>query len=188
LTNSILDLFPTADRLLEASEVEIEGALLRRVMEVTDDPMRRMTTRDSIATELFGIVIGCYAHNIGQRKDVDKAISRAWRALENAGLIEEPDPANGRNGYRVISQRGRAAVANDDVAAAKARSMFTREMFHPSLPDPAWNAFRAGDYDTAVFEAFKAVESAVRKKGRFADTDFGVDLMLQKRSSPTPAR
>jgi len=39
------------------------------------------------------------------------------------------------------------------------------------------NSFCAGDYDTAVFEAFKAVETAVRKKGGYQDSDFGVELM-----------
>jgi HEPN domain-containing protein len=33
------------------------------------------------------------------------------------------------------------------------------------MPEAAWNAFQSGDYDTAIFEAFKAVESAVRRKG-----------------------
>jgi hypothetical protein len=186
LTNSIMNLFPTADRLLEASAIEIERALLRRVAEITDDPMRRMIERNSVATELFGIGIGCYP-DIRKRSDVDKAIARAWKALEAAGLIEEPDQDNGQRGFRVVSELGRAAIAKDDLAAAKARSMFTREMFHPSLPDAAWNAFRAGSYDTAVFEAFKAVEVAVLKKGLrkngIVEGDHGV-LLMKKAFDP----
>jgi Protein of unknown function (Hypoth_ymh) len=195
-----MNLFPTADRLLEASEVEIERAVLRRVVEVTDDPMRRMIGRDSVATELFGVAVGSY--DIGKRSAVDRAISRAWKKLEDAGLIEEPDPYNGKNGFRVVSQSGRAAILKDDVAGAKARSMFTREMFHPSLPDAAWNAFRAGYYDTAVFEAFKAVEVAVLKKGLrkngIVEGEHGVRLMkkafdpdagpLTDMGAKTPAR
>jgi uncharacterized protein (TIGR02391 family) len=57
------------------------------------------------------------------------------------------------------------------------RTKFTREMFHLSLPDAAWNAFSVGDYDTAVFEAFKSLEVAVRTKCGFASTDFGAGLM-----------
>jgi hypothetical protein len=181
MANSIMTLFPTADLLLAAVPTELERALLRFVMEVTDDPMRRMIVRDSVATELFGIGVGCYPYDVGKRNAVDRAIGRAWRALEDAGLIEEPDPGNGKNGFRIISETGRAAIAKDDVAAAKARDMFTREMFHPSLPDAAWNAFRVGDYDTAVFEAFKAVESAVLKEGLgkngIVEGDHGVALM-----------
>jgi uncharacterized protein (TIGR02391 family) len=116
---------------------------------------------------------------------VEKAISRAWRALEKADFIEEPDPDNGKNGYRVATESGRAAIMDVDFGATKVRSMVTREMFHPSLPDAAWNAFRVGDYDTAVFEAFKAVESAVRKKfdqrkpGALTETDYGNMLMTK---------
>src|ERR1700674_5321479 len=102
-----MNLFPTADRLVEASEVEIERAVLRRVVEVTDDPMRRMIGRDSVATELFGVAVGCYTYDVGKRSAVDRAISRAWKKLEDAGLIEEPDPYNGKNGFRVVSQSGR---------------------------------------------------------------------------------
>ena len=59
----------------------------------------------------------------------------------------------------------------------RTRSKFTRDMFHPALPDAAWNAFAIGDYDTAIFEAFKPLEVAVRTKGGFGTTDFGAALM-----------
>ena len=52
-------------------------------------------------------------------------------------------------------------------------------MFNRLLPDAAWNAFRAGDYDTAVFEAFKAVESAVRKKSALSESDHSAMLMTK---------
>jgi Protein of unknown function (Hypoth_ymh) len=179
MSNSILTLFPTADQLLRASDIELERALLRRVVAISDDPMRRMITRDSAAVELFGS--GGYEYDVGKRNDVQKRISRAWRTLEDARLIEEPDPDNGKNGYRVVSPEGREANAATDLAGAKVRSRFARELFHPSLPDAAWNSFRSADYDTAVFEALKAVEVAVRKKGLgkngIGGNDHGVDLM-----------
>ena len=34
-----------------------------------------------------------------------------------------------------------------------------------------------GDFDTAVFEAFKKVEIEVRRKGGYPDTAIGVSLM-----------
>lgn len=163
MTNSIMALFPTADLLLKATDIEIEQAVLRVFLERTDDPLRRMTTAQVVANELFER--DGYPYDARKRNAVDRAIIRASKKLENAGLIEEPDADNGRNGYRIISQDGRKAVQEVDYAAAKIRSDFTREMFHPSLPDAAWNSFRSGDYDTAVFEAFKAIEVAVRKKG-----------------------
>ena len=174
-----MTLFPTADLLVKASEIEVERALLRVFMERTDDPLRRMTTAQVVAYELFER--DGYQYDVGKRNAVDRAISRASKKLEDAGLIEAPDPDNGSNGYRIISEEGRKAVTEVDYAAAKVRSRFTREMFHPSLPDAAWNSFRSGDYDTAVFEAFKAVEVAVLKKGMgkngIVQGDHGVSLM-----------
>jgi hypothetical protein len=163
MTNSILTQFPTAERLLEALDVELERAVLLRVVEYCADQMHPWTTRDVVSNELFER--DGYEYNVRDRNEVEKAVGRAWRELENSGLVEEPDSDNGKNGYRMPSMKGKAVAAGIDFAGAKVRARFTRDMFHASLPDAVWNAFRAGDYDTAVFEALKAVEIAVRKKG-----------------------
>jgi len=190
LNNSIISLFPTVDRLLAALDIELQRAVLRFVAEATDDRMRGFgITRDGVVIALFGH--GGYEADYKKRQSVERVISRAWKALEDLNFIEEPDPANGKNRYRVISSKGRAALAGIDFAAAKARTAFIREMFHPSLPDAAWHAFSVGDYDTAVFEAFKAVEAAVLKKGMgrigITQGDYGVALMrkaFDSRSGP----
>ncbi len=179
LPNSIITLFPTPEALLAAPEIEVERAVLRVYQERADDQLRRMVTAQTIAAELFAT--GGYAYDAAKRNDIDRLIGRASRRLEEAGLIEEPDYMNGKNGYRRISDEGRKAISKVDFVAAKVRSQFSREMFHPSLPAAAWNAFRSGDYDTAVFEAFKAVESAIRKKGiginGITASEYGVALM-----------
>ncbi len=50
-------------------------------------------------------------------------------------------------------------------------------MLHPKISTAVWSDFLRGDYDSAVFKAFKEVEVAVRAAGGFADSDLGVDLM-----------
>ncbi len=179
MANAILALFPTADRLLEAIEIEIERAVLMRVVEFCADSTHPMVTRDSVYNQLFER--GGYHYDVHKRGEVEKAIGRAWKALEDDGLIEEPDFYNGKNGFRIPSAKGKAAAAAVDFPAAMTRGRFTRDMFHPSLPAAAWNAFRVGDNDTAVFEALKAVEIAVRNKGLgkngIAGSDYGVSLM-----------
>jgi uncharacterized protein (TIGR02391 family) len=40
-----------------------------------------------------------------------------------------------------------------------------------------YSTFLRGDYDTAVFQAFKEVEVAVREIGGFTDADYGTELM-----------
>ena len=155
--------------------MEVERTLLRHVVEYCADGMHPMVTRDSTSNRLFDT--DGYPYSAEARAGIARVIGRAWKALDDAGFIEEPDPENGKNGYRVPSAEGKSAHATTDYVGLRMRSKFTRDMFHPALPDAAWNAFVAGDYDTAVFETFKSLEVAVRTKGAFASTDFGAALM-----------
>ena len=52
-----------------------------------------------------------------------------------------------------------------------------RNLLHPVIADRAWPNFIRGDHDTAVFQAFKEVEVAVRKAGGFGSQKIGVELM-----------
>lgn len=174
LVREIISQLPTPDRLLELTHAELQRVLLRFVTAVSDDPLRRMATCEGTITELFGAHGG---YDMNKREPVQKAVRRAWRALEEAELIEEPDPMNGKNGYRVVSSEGRSVKTDVDFAAAQARGWLTSDLVDSALRGPCLRAFAAADYDTAVFEAFKAVESAVRKKAGYPSTDFGVTLM-----------
>src|SRR5262249_31151383 len=128
LKSIILSLFPTPDRLLESTDIELDRALLQYVATATDDPMRAVgITREGAVISLFER--GGYDCPHGTKVEVQKVVGRAWKRLEDSDLIEEPDPDNGKNGYRVVSQKGRAALEGTDLAAAMTRNAFTREMF-----------------------------------------------------------
>jgi uncharacterized protein (TIGR02391 family) len=45
------------------------------------------------------------------------------------------------------------------------------------IAQKVWSAFIRGEYDTAVFQAFKEIEVAVRTAGAYSFTDIGVALM-----------
>ena len=173
--NVILAHYPSVEQLRASPELDVERTLLRCVVEYCADGMHPMITRDAIPTML--LEPGGYAYSVQTKSDLERIVTRAWKGLDDAGLIEEPDSHNGKNGYRVPSAKGRSAHAATDYTGVRMRTKFTREMFHPSLPDAAWNAFSVGDYDTAIFEAFKSLEVAVRAKGGLAITDFGAALM-----------
>ena len=58
------------------------------------------------------------------------------------------------------------------------RSDFLSEHeFHPMIPQNVWSSFSHGAYGSAVFEAFKQLEIAVREAGGYEATDYGTDLM-----------
>ena len=58
------------------------------------------------------------------------------------------------------------------------RSDFLPEhKFHPMIPQNVWSSFSQEAYGSAVFEAFKQVEIAVREAGYYDEVDHGVPLM-----------
>ena len=52
-----------------------------------------------------------------------------------------------------------------------------RQLLHPRIAQTVWASFLRGDYDTAVFQAFKEVEVRVREAAEYADTELGTNLM-----------
>lgn len=85
---------------------------------------------------------------------------------------------NGRNGWFVLGRRGRAALEDPRRFSIYTRAAaFPRELVHPAIAERVWAALARGEYDAAVFYAFRAVEEAVREAGKFAATDIGTDLM-----------
>ena len=99
----------------------------------------------------------------------------AWVWLEREGLIA---PKPGQQGDWVfITRRGQSLKNAADLQAYQKANLLPRQLLHPIIAQKVWSTFLRGDYDTAVFQAFKEVEVAVRKAGGFTSTDIGVDLM-----------
>lgn len=59
----------------------------------------------------------------------------------------------------------------------KRAALLDKKHLHTTIAKKAWPAFLRGDYDDAVFQAFKQVEIAVRKASGFDKNDIGVPLM-----------
>jgi uncharacterized protein (TIGR02391 family) len=58
---------------------------------------------------------------------------------------------------------------------------------HPAIREDVWSNYHRGKYDTAVFEAMKAVEVAVREAAGAPTTLLGVVLMREAfRPAPKP--
>lgn len=95
--------------------------------------------------------------------------------------------ANGRVVRFEVPRRGKTLTAQADFEAYKRGNLLRRESLDPLLEQKVWPLFIRGDYDVAVFQAFKLVEVRVRELGGFPDSDFGVTLM-ERRSTQTRGR
>jgi uncharacterized protein (TIGR02391 family) len=113
----------------------------------------------------------------GQNKylEIAKVITEAWVWLEREGLIA---PVPGHNGEWIfITRRGWKFRQTADVRNYRAASLLPDNTLDPKLISKVRPPFLRGDYDTAVFEAFKEVEVRVRTLTPKHKTELGVNLM-----------
>lgn len=103
------------------------------------------------------------AGNYGaQWRDVSLALAEAWCWLEVQGLLVPDEGTNGASGFRRLSRRAQAFESEADLKPYALVRRLPKEALHPALASKVWAALMRGELDTAVFQAMKAVEVAVR--------------------------
>ncbi|MBS7698785.1 MULTISPECIES: TIGR02391 family protein [unclassified Chelatococcus] len=155
---------PDVDILIDMEPEELAGVILQALIEDGGD------------VHLHNFVNNLNSLNppypIARKKEIAQAIGAAWSWLSAQGLI-----ASTGDQWLYITRRGRSVATKEDFAEYRKASLLPRSLLHPSISGSAWRNFIRGNYETAVFEAFKAVEEAVRLVGGYTDRDLGVDLM-----------
>jgi uncharacterized protein (TIGR02391 family) len=113
--------------------------------------------------------------------DYVKCLMEAWMYLEREGFIA-PQPGT-QGDWAFVTRRGQKIVEEHDFNAYRKEYLLPSEGLDPILIQKTKQSFIRGDYDTAVFQAFKEVEVRVRKKSKLSNSDIGVSLM-RKAFSP----
>ncbi len=116
------------------------------------------------------------------------AIFEAWSWLENQGHLVWPDESNGPNGWRRLSRRARRFLDEAALADYTASLRLPKTMLHPAIAERVWLSFVRAEYDTAVFQAMREVEIAVRAACGFPDDLVGVKLMRRAFGPTGPLR
>lgn len=159
-------------------------------------PVRPNVNQGMFNRDTISRFAGEYPHN---QNDVELAIIEAWRWLEFNLFIVPAPGTNGQNGWFVPGRRGFAALTNPRMLTAYTKAAaFPRELLHPLISERVWAALARGEYDVAVFLAFRSVEEAVREAGGYPDTLVGEKLMraafdgikgpLRRDEDPLPER
>jgi uncharacterized protein (TIGR02391 family) len=111
-----------------------------------------------------------------KRQEIRQAILEAWAWLEGqALLIQDPQFHGGE--MRVLSRRARRMAQEPNTQHAFTGHRLPKDTLHPRIREDVWALYHRGKYDTAVFEAMKAVEIAVRDAAALKATDIGAPLM-----------
>jgi uncharacterized protein (TIGR02391 family) len=107
--------------------------------------------------------------------DVDLAIREAWAWLEGSALLIQ-DPRY-YHSIRILSRRARKLATEPDPRRVFATRRIPKDSLHPTIREDVWSLYHRGRYDTAVFEAMKAVEVSVRDAADLTAQDIGTGLM-----------
>lgn len=105
------------------------------------------------------------------------ALAESWQWLENELLLVSAPGINGSNGFKLLGRRASGLDTAEQFKTFRYGLAFPKELLHQTIAERTWIAVMRGEFDAAVFHAFKAVEVAVREAGGFKPTDLGVPLM-----------
>jgi len=162
-------MIPNPEALLALEPEELAGIVLEHLNSLSASEQGQLNRNN------FGQrhTVSDYPSEYHER--ISQALMEAWVWLEGEGLIA-PKPRSGGE-WVFITRRGFRLRGASDLQAYRRADLLPRHMLHPLIAQKVFAAFLRGEYDTAVFQAFKEVEVAVRNAGGFALTDIGVDLM-----------
>jgi len=156
---------------------------LSRVLAVADWNRTRSQRRGNPAVERERIIQYNYFNNLevfaeypGRQPEVSRALMEAWNWLEGEGLLVR-DATNPHGVSVFLSRRAQRLKTREDFDAYRKASLLPKDRLHELIATKVFPAFLRGDYDTAVFQAFREVEVAVRIAGRFPSELVGKDLM-----------
>lgn len=122
------------------------------------------------------------------KHEIRASIFEAWAWLEAQGHLVWPDETNGPNGYRRLSRRAQRFADAAELADFSASVRLPKTMLHPAIADRVWLNFIRAEYDTAVFQALRQVEIAVRQAIGATDDLVGVKLMRRAFGPTGPLR
>ena len=167
---SIHSLIPDPKDLLAFEPEELAGF----VLEIFNSSIRTERGSVSVGSFISQEWLRDYPHE--HQNDIRYALVEALVWLKNEGLLAE-DPNQRSSNFLFITRRGRKLENTDAVEAYRKANLLSKELLHPIMVDKVWPLFLRGAYDTAVFQAFKEVEVAVRDAVEYTTEDCDVELM-----------
>jgi len=174
---------PDPDVLLALEPQELAGFVLKFLKAQGGDTQNRAENKFNFG--VFGHLQTVQGYPPEKRTPILRALSEAWGWLEREGLLA--DRPGEPQGWKFITRLGERIRTEDDFRTFLKAKLLPKDLLHETIAENVWLLFIRGQYDTAVFQAFKEVEVAVRTKGNYPQTLIGVDLM-RKAFHPSDGR
>jgi len=157
----LISLIPDGKTLLSLPPEDLAVVMLRSLNAHDDNHARRTGGR----RENFSLSNYC----LGQSRmytdiaedDSARALATGFQHLINIGMLV-PNAHSSPYGWFVLTQRGKAVITDADYEHFRKVSLYPRGTIHATIEQETYAEFLRGDYETAVFKAFKAIEVEVR--------------------------
>jgi uncharacterized protein (TIGR02391 family) len=109
--------------------------------------------------------------------EIRLALIEAWAWLQGQALLVQD--LRWRDGAFTLSRRARKLAKERDPRRVFKARVLPKDVLHQRIREDVWSLYHRGKYDTAVFEAMKAVEVAVRSAANLDAGLLGVKLMRE---------
>ena len=165
-------LFPNSEGVLALEPEELAGVVLEYL-----NAERNPSNLVSPASIAVHQAIEGYPQQYRRRitEALAEALAEALTWLVREGLIAHDPEQSGD--WHFITRRGKAMKRAADVRAYKDSAILPAKLLHPVIASRVQAAFIRGEYDVAVFQAFREVEVAVRSTGAYGAEAVGVAMI-----------
>lgn len=176
MTRSLKSMLPDVASVLALEPEELGGVLLEHFNSMTAQEQFQLNRHNFLmSSEVLG-----YGRDPQDR--LTCAFAEAWAWLERECLITLKPNAGGSYSY-FITRRGRKLIDRNAYEAYRRASILPRSLLHPRIESRVYPSFLRGAYDTAVFEALREVEVAVREAAGFGPEKYG-EIMMREAFNP----
>jgi uncharacterized protein (TIGR02391 family) len=175
---SISSLVPNADDLLSLEVEEVAWILLAHLKSLGNNSGDGVVSQGRVSPYNFFNFLGQHPEYAGRQGEVNEALQEAWSWLEHEGFLVQ-DPSQPSSPWFFFSRRGRKLQSREAFEAYRRAGLLPRAQLHPLIAATVYPTFLRGEYDTAVFQAFREVEVAIRREGNFPAELVGVSLMRE---------
>ena len=169
--SSFYEFMPNYEVLLDLEPEELAGIILEYLNSIPNP--------SELTRYAFGSPETVAEYPSEHQENIRQVLIEGWVWLENEGLIALSRAGSFDGGKIFITRRGRKLKTSEDLEAYRRANLLPKKLLHPVIAQKVYHLFLRGDYDTAVFQAFKEVEVAVRNAGGYSNENYGTDLVRQ---------
>lgn len=173
--HSLSSLIPNAADLLALPVEELAGVLLVHLNSLEGVSGNSINQNGGISHHNFFSSLKSTNEYGEKQPQVLSALMEAWAWLISAGLFVEKAGSSG--GWYFVSRRGKQITARTDFTSYRSAGMLPKEQIHPLIAAKVYPAFLRGEYDTAIFQAFREIEVSVRQAANLSQNLVGDALM-----------